>query len=212
MSQASQKLIDFEPKPPSLRLIRNAETPTNTFSQAIESSLLFYDNNNERSFNFSEFAPLGFRFAESIGKTFIFYSSTVALDTAQAAYSAILRFFRCGLLTIPKKPPELTLALKYEHEKATITDWENALAYWREDLLDEKQIGPVRKRNLICGVQTFFKYLISRGAVPKIYFSRIPADLRNGGRPTKCLAEAVQRDTSSKQLKEVDKHLTNIKD
>ncbi len=194
----------------SLRLVKRSAQIGNQIPQISATSLRLYDNNNKRFFDFAEFAPLGASFAEGVAKTFIFYSSTVALDTAQSAYGAVLNFFR-WLAANRSKLPQLTFDLKNQYEKATVTDWENAIAYWRDDLIAENRIGPVRKRNLISAIQTFFKSLIHRAVVPKIYFARIPADLRMSARPTRCLAEAVERDTHNKQLKTVNKHLANSK-
>lgn len=209
MNQTLQKTRNSARKMP-LRLVKHSAQIGNQMLQIPATSLRLYDNNNKRFFDFTEFAPLGQPFAKSIAETFIFYSSTVALDTAQAGYSAVLNFFR-WLIANESKLPQLTFDLKNHYEKATIADWENAVEYWREDLIARSDIGPVRKRNLISAIQSFFKSLIHRAVVPKIYFTRIPSDLRMSARPTKSLAEAVERDTNRKQLKIVDKHLANLK-
>ena len=210
MNQISEKSSKTHSKP-SLKLIKKAKPLDQDGISANEKeakfSLRLYDNNNKRFFDFNEFAALGHQFAKAIAETFILYSSSVSIETAQASHCTLSRFFR-WLIANKNKHPELILALQKNYEKAEPLHWEAAVDSWREDLQAEKNISLRRKGNLIAACQTFIRNLIVRGVVPKLHLPHMPINLRNAGRPTKCLAEAIHISENKKNKKLVDVYLS----
>lgn len=213
LNKSTESLSETSLKTP-LKLVKNAKASKNTSISLNgtdqESSLRLYDDNNKRYFDFNPIASLGHRFAIPVAETFIFYSSGVASCTAESAFSAVSRFFR-WLIANESRHPKLISTLLKDHEKCAAIDWEDAISDWQEEIKSDSGIGSVRKHNLMSAIRTFFKRLAARGVVPKMFFPRLPTELRNAGRPTKCLAEALQIDKTKKHEREVNKYLSKTK-
>lgn len=147
-----------------------------------------FDSKNGRYFEFSQFEFLGGEFMASFALGFVRYSSTVAHDTAQGAYSSALNFLR-WLKDNAEKFPYFVSILQSNHTKAYAKDWEIVIALWRDNLVSQPRPGTLRKYNLIKGLNTLLKKLGGFGVIPKLTYINAPQKFRRTARATKTLAE-----------------------
>lgn len=171
------------------------------------SPLCPYDSINKKFFDFSKLEPLGRNFIEAVANTFILHCCTASKSGTQNSFSIILNFF-WWLVENQTTFPHLTKALKENFKKASAAVWEEALTAWHEKISNSQIQGP-SKKNTIQRVHTFFRKLVVKGFVPNdLFLKSIPNEFRYG-RPTRCLAEAVERETTSLQAAIINEHVRN---
>jgi len=160
-----------------------------------ESSSLLkpYDHVHGRHFDFRDFEFLGTEFVSAFGIAFVKFSSTVALETAQSYFSAMVKFFR-WVNENQQQLDELVFALRENYRESRPRDWENAVALWRNNVIGKEGMQNSGKYNLIRAVNALLRRLFALGALPKFFLVGAPSDLRPT-RPTKTLAEIVPKNS-----------------
>jgi hypothetical protein len=163
-------------------------------------ALCLFDRGNNRFFDFAEFAPLGEAFMSAFALGFIRYTASVKLDAAQGAFCATVRFLG-WVDSRQKELVQFVSKLKSDYTTVSAKEWEDVVALWRDDLINQPRPGRVTKYNYISNLNTVLKRMAGLGIVPKITLIRAPRKLREASRPTRTLIEvnsqSVKEDTQT---------------
>lgn len=146
---------------------------------SIKSTLRLYDNTHGRYWDFEEFKILGGDFILAFANCFVLHVTPIARSSAQTSYNEARRFLRF-IVKKRKALPRLIAALKNDYTKATVQDWEKALALWRDDLISKTEVGPVTKHNQINTLNILLRRMVTYGVIPAIeYLNSNPKALKS---------------------------------